>query len=104
MVLIQKALVCHSGKEQHKHWDLGSVGHIVLGGDGEYVLGCLEKGVDWRKKAESMGLEIPEEARGLGVIEGNQSNLFGDRMKDRDMSWTIIGAMVKPLSWHSMDT
>jgi hypothetical protein len=36
-------------------------------------------------------IEIPEEARGLGTMEGNESNLFGDRMKDRGMSWTISG-------------
>lgn len=37
-------------------------------------------------------LQIPEGARGLGAIEGNESNLFADRMKDRGMSWTISGA------------
>ena len=36
--------------------------------------------------------QIPEDARGLGAIEGNESNLFADRMKDRGMSWTIKGA------------
>jgi hypothetical protein len=43
-----------------------------------YVLKRLEKGADWRKKLEAMGLsdEIPEDARGLGAIEGNESNLF----------------------------
>lgn len=58
----------------------------------EYVLKRLEKGVDWRKKAESMDVDIPEGVRGLGAIEGNEGNLFADRMKDRGMSWTIIGA------------
>ena len=59
-----------------------------------YVLKRLEKGADWRKKLEAMGLsdEIPDDARGLGAIEGNESNLFADRMKDRGMSWTIPGA------------
>ncbi len=37
-------------------------------------------------------LEIPEGARGLGTMEGNESNLFSDRMKDRGMSWTIKGS------------
>ena len=36
--------------------------------------------------------QIPEGARGLGAIEGNEANLFADRMKDRGMSWTIAGA------------
>ena len=35
---------------------------------------------------------IPETARGLGCMEGNEANLFSDRMKDRGMSWTIKGA------------
>ena len=46
--------------------------------------------MDWRKKVTS--IEIPEGARGLGTMEGNESNLFADRMKDRGMSWTICGA------------
>jgi len=58
----------------------------------EYVIQRLKKGVDWRKKVESLGIEVPEGARGLGAIEGNESNLFADRMKDRGMSWTISGA------------
>ena len=37
-------------------------------------------------------IPIPEDARGLGTMEGNQSHLFSDRMKDRGMSWTIKGA------------
>ena len=37
-------------------------------------------------------MEIPEGVRGLGPMEGNESNLFADRMKDRGMSWTIPGA------------
>lgn len=55
-----------------------------------YALNRLEKGVDWRKKAD---FQIPEGARGLGGIEGNESHLFADRMKDRGMSWTIAGAV-----------
>ena len=51
----------------------------------------LEKGVDWHRKV-SQGFQIPEGVRGLGAIEGNESNLFSDRMKDRGMSWTISGA------------
>jgi len=62
----------------------------------DYVLNRLEKGVDWRKKLEGIAPElasaIPDDARGLGAIEGNESNLFADRMKDRGMSWTIKGA------------
>jgi hypothetical protein len=62
----------------------------------EYVLKCLKKGVDWRKKLEAiapaLASEIPDDARGLGATEGNISNLFADRMKDRGMSWTIPGA------------
>jgi hypothetical protein len=54
------------------------------------LLRCLEKGMDWRKKVT--WLEIPQEARGLGTMKGNESNLFADRMKDRGMSWTISGA------------
>ena len=61
-------------------------------GSRKYVIERLKKGVDWRKKAESLGVEIPEGARGLGAIEGNEGNLFADRMKDRGMSWTISGA------------
>ncbi len=65
--------------------------------------------LDWRKKlkvmAPALASEIPEDARGLGAMEGNISNLFADRMKDqalgqslskemkdRGMSWTIKGA------------
>jgi len=55
-----------------------------------HVLKCLERGKDWRKKVT--WLEIPQEARGLGTMEGNESNLFADRMKDRGMSWRISGA------------
>lgn len=55
----------------------------------KHVLGCLERGIDWRKKVL---IEIPEGARGLGTMEGNESNLFADRMKDRGMSWTIKGS------------
>ena len=62
----------------------------------DYVLNRLEKGVDWRKKLEAIAPElastVPDDARGLGAIEGNESNLFADRMKDRGMSWTIRGA------------
>ena len=60
----------------------------------KYVLGRLEKGTDWRKKVEgtTSASVVPEDARGLGAIEGNQSNLYSDRMKDRGMSWTIAGA------------
>lgn len=59
-----------------------------------YVLKRLEKGVDWRKKVEGTAIAsiVPEAARGLGAIEGNESHLFSDRMKDRGMSWTIRGA------------
>ena len=60
------------------------------------MLNRLEKGVDWRKKLEAIAPElaytVPDDARGLGAIEGNESNLFADRMKDRGMSWTIRGA------------
>jgi hypothetical protein len=64
----------------------------------DYVLKRLKKGVDWRKKlaalatATELASEIPDDARGLGAMEGNISNLFADRMKDRGMSWTIKGA------------
>jgi hypothetical protein len=62
----------------------------------DYVLKRLKKGVDWRKKLAEIGTElaseIPDDARGLGAMEGNISNLFADRMKDRGMSWTIKGA------------
>ena len=57
----------------------------------DYVLKRLEKGLDWRLKVDE-GFQIPQGARGLGTIEGNESNLFADRMKDRGMSWTIPGA------------
>ncbi len=74
-----------------------------------YVLNRLEKGADWREKVVEYEIredfQIPEGARGLGAIEGNEANLFADRMKDealgqslskemkdRGMSWTIAGA------------
>jgi len=56
----------------------------------KHILRNLDRGKDWRKKVTSM--EIPEGARGLGTMEGNESNLFADRMKDHGMSWTISGA------------
>ncbi|HGE71515.1 TPA: hypothetical protein ENX78_11810 [Candidatus Poribacteria bacterium] len=56
----------------------------------KHVLRSLDSGIDWRKQVTSM--EIPEGARGLGAMEGNESNLFADRMKGRGMSWTISGA------------
>jgi hypothetical protein len=56
----------------------------------KHILRVLDRGIDWRKKVTTM--EIPEGARGLGAMEGNESNLFSDRMKDRGMSWTISGA------------
>jgi hypothetical protein len=63
----------------------------------DYVLKRLEKGADWREKAMEYEItedfQIPEGARGLGAIEGNESNVFADRMKDRGMSWTIAGAV-----------
>ncbi len=62
----------------------------------DYVLKRLKKGVDWRKKlaalATELASEIPDDARGLGAMEGNISNLFADRMKNRGMSWTMKGA------------
>jgi hypothetical protein len=62
----------------------------------KYVLERLEKGTDWREKIVEYEIredfQIPEGARGLGAMEGNESNLFADRMKDRGMSWTIKGA------------
>jgi hypothetical protein len=62
----------------------------------KYVLERLEKGADWREKVVEYEVRadfmIPETARGLGAIEGNEANLFSDRMKDRGMSWTIKGA------------
>lgn len=62
----------------------------------DYVLNRLEKGIDWREKVVEYEIredfQIPEGARGLGAIEGNEANLFADRMKDRGMSWTIAGA------------
>jgi len=60
----------------------------------KYVIERLEKGKDWRKKVEGTALasRVPEGARGLGAMEGNQANLFADRMKDRGMSWTTYGA------------
>jgi len=167
--LVHKRVYCHSDGgipfwegamlEWHKHWDLGFLKLIVLGGDDapwidagtdelpfcvrnlsgfhlsrscrrgwkngkevyevirsgrvnelivspvqrsgktakknrKYVLERLEKGMDWRKKMKvtEMASIVPEGARGLGAIEGNEANLFADRMKDRGMSWTIPGA------------
>ena len=60
----------------------------------QYALERLEKGMDWRMKVQGTSLAsiVPADARGLGAIEGNQSHLFSDRMKDRGMSWTIKGA------------
>jgi len=65
-----------------------------------YVLKRLDKGADWREKVEEILDIIPDSeiadilngARGLGAIEGNQANVFADRMKDRGMSWIIKGA------------
>ena len=57
----------------------------------DYVSHHLAEGMDWRMKVDT-GFLIPKEARGLGTMEGNESHLFGDRMKDRGMSWTIKGA------------
>ena len=49
--------------------------------------------MDWREKVVEYEIredfQIPEGARGLGAIEGNQSNLFSDRMKDLGMSWSV---------------
>ena len=45
------------------------------------------------KEGTSLASIVPADARGLGAIEGNQSHLFSDRMKDRGMSWTIAGAV-----------
>ena len=63
----------------------------------KYVLERLEKGADWREKIVEYEVredfQIPDDARGLGAIEGNEANLFADRMKDRGMSWTIPGAI-----------
>ena len=55
------------------------------------MLKRLEKGVDWRRKIQNTELAsvVPADARGLGAIEGNEGNLFSDRMKDRGMSWSI---------------
>lgn len=57
----------------------------------DYISRHQTEGIDWRVK---MGTQfpIPEDARGLGTMEGNESHLFSDRMKDRGMSWTIKGA------------
>ena len=55
----------------------------------KHVLRFLGRGIDWWKKVNS--IEKPEGARGLGTMEGNESNLFADRMKDRGMSWTTSG-------------
>jgi len=43
----------------------------------KHILRCLDRGMDWRNKVTS--IEIPEGARGLGTMEGNESNLFADR-------------------------
>jgi len=48
-------------------------------------VGRLEKVVEYEIRED---FQIPEGARGLGAIEGNEANLFADRMKDRGMSWT----------------
>lgn len=53
-----------------------------------HVIKCFDTGVDWRIKARIIlkASIVPE------GMEGNISNLFADRMKDRGMSWTIKGA------------
>ena len=56
----------------------------------EHVYKCLDRGVDWRKKVES--IVIPEGCRGLGCMESNEDKLFADRMKKKGMSWTKAGA------------
>lgn len=57
----------------------------------DYISRHQTEGIDWRVKIGS-DFPIPEDARGLGTMEGNESHLFSDRMKDRGMSWTIKGA------------
>jgi len=57
----------------------------------DYVSHHLVEGMDWRMKVDT-GFPIPKDARGLGTMEGNESHLFSDRMKDRGMSWTIKGS------------
>ena len=57
----------------------------------DYISRHQTEGIDWRVKIDAE-FPIAEDGRGLGTIEGNESHLFGDRMKDRGMSWTIKGA------------
>jgi hypothetical protein len=53
----------------------------------------MDKGLDWRKKLEemipSLASEIPDDARGLGAMEGNISNVFADRMKDQALGQSL---------------
>jgi len=62
----------------------------------EHILKCLHRGLDWRKKVETLAAPfastVPEGARGLGTMESNEDKLFADRMKKRGLSWTIKGA------------
>ncbi|MHB9094477.1 MAG: UPF0236 family transposase-like protein [Eubacteriales bacterium] len=44
---------------------------------------------DWRKRGKSM----PEEARGLGVIEPKVGHTIARRFKHRCASWTLHGAV-----------
>ena len=93
-----------NGKEVYDTIRCGRVNELIVnpversgktaGKNRQYVLARLEKGVDWRKKVEGTAVAsiVPEDARGLGAIEGNEYHLFADRMKDRGMSWTIKGA------------
>jgi len=48
--------------------------------------------------------QIPEDARGLGAIEGNESNLFADRMKDRGMSHSTWARQSNCLSIENWQT
>lgn len=57
----------------------------------DYISRHQTQGIDWRVKIDAE-FPIPKDARGLGTMEGNESHLFSDRMKDRGMSWTIKGA------------
>jgi len=86
--------VIRCGDIQHTLGDYGEREGKTAQKAREYVVKRLEKGRDWRKKVSDTALasKIPEDARGLGAIEGNEFHLFADRMKDRGMSWTIAGA------------
>jgi hypothetical protein len=58
----------------------------------DHVYKCLDRGIDWRNKVES--IVIPDCCRGLGCMESNEDKLFADRMKKKGMSCELLTSVV----------